>query len=687
MLFLTDISIIMNLPILKPVLTFLFFTLIPGILILLILKMNQVTLLKKIVLGVGLSISFLMIIGLILNSLYPLINQPLSLEPVLITLNAILLVMSGLVYHRNKKDFDMKQFFDLEIDLKGKLLSPLIFPFIFPFLAVLGTYLMNSTQNNVIILVLLLIIPLYLIAIVYFQKKIQSTTYAVALWLIGLSLLLMYGLTSYHLLGRDVHLEFYCYELSLYNYHWDINAYYNPYNACISINILPLIYHVLSGIKGEYIFKVFMAFIGSLIPLIVYLVAGKFLTKRYAFFAALLFVFQLFFLNLLGAVRQEIAVLFFFLTILVVFDSQMEKSGRKILIVLFILSTLISHYSTAYVAFLVILPILLLPFLKNLVKGRKLVFTNMDVIIISLLFITMWYLLVAKVQFASGVQVLGKTVSATAAGGITSSLMATRGAYILGILGVVLKSLPNTISVLVHDAIFTTILIGLYTVFRNFRHYQEKLSGEFLLGIGISIVLLVLFVALPYISIAYDAARLFFQLLIFLAPIFIIGCITIAKWIKKPKWDFIIILLLLISLFSCVTYLQYSLLGEPYSPIYEKDSVIRQELYIFDSELISTKWIYQYGYDDLTIYSDGREVARFLTAYGINIHNRKINDSYFGWNQTVNSGYIYLGYVNVNNNKIIDIGSDIIRVDISPFYHLFQGKSRIYDNGGSQIWW
>jgi uncharacterized membrane protein len=646
-------------------------------------------LLKKVVLWVGLSIFFLMSVGLLLNSLYPLVTSPLSLTPVLIALNIVLIILAVAVYWRNKNDFEINALFNFTMDLKGKLISPILFPFILPLLAILGTYLMNTTQNNVLLLIMLLLIPLYLIAIAYLQKKVHWATYPLALWLISLSLLLMYGLTSSYLMGRDVHLEYYCFQLNLSNYHWDLNSYYNAYNACISVNILPVIYHVLSGVKGEYIFKVFMAMIGSIIPLIVYLVASKYLSRRYAFFAGILFVFQLFFISLLGAVRQEIAILFFFLTIMVVFDFEINKSASKVLTVIFIVSTLISHYSTAYVSFVLILPILLLPFFKGLLKDRKLVFTNMDVIFISLAFILIWYLLVAKVQFASGAQVIGKTVAATAAGGggTTSTLIATRGAYVLGVLGVVLKSLPNTISVLVHDAMFATILVGLYSILRKYKHYKEKFGTQFLLGIVISISLLVLFVALPYISIAYDASRLFFQLIIFLAPIFIIGCMTIARWIKKPNWDVVVILILLISLFTCVTYLQYSLLGTPYSAQYENNSIIRQELYIYNTEIKSSQWLYNYGQDDLTIYSDGREVARFFTAYGENIQNRKINDSFFGWNQTIDDGYIFLGYVNIQNKRIIDIGNDIISVDLSPYSNLFERKSRIYDNGGSQVWW
>ena len=689
MLLLTDLSIILDLLILKPVLSFLFFSIVPGLLIFLVIKPTKMDFLKKIVLWVGLSIFFLMNVGLLLNTIYPLVPEPLSLAPVLISLNVVLIVLAIVAYWRNKDDFEITDAFNFKMNLEDKLISPMIFPFLLPLLAILGTYLMNISQNNILLLIMLFLIPLYLIAIVYLQKRVHWATYPLALWLISLSLLLMYGLTSSYLMGRDVHLEYYCFQLSLSNFHWDLNAYYNAYNACISVNILPLIYHVLSGVQGEYIFKVFMAFIGSIIPLIVYLVANKYISRRYAFFAGILFVFQLFFISLLGAVRQEIAILFFFLTIMVVFDFEINKSAQKVLTVIFIVSTLISHYSTAYVAFVLILPILLLPFFKGLFKDRKLVFTNMDIILISLTFILIWYFLVAKVQFASGAQVVGRTVAAAAAGGggTTSALISTRGAYVLGVLGVVLKSLPNTISVLVHDAMFATILVGLYTLLRKYKYYRSKFGTQFLLGIVISISLLVLFVALPYISIAYDASRLFFQLIIFLAPVFIIGCITIARWIKKPEWDVVVILILLISLFTCVTYLHYSLLGTPYSAQYENDSIIRQELFIYNTEIKSSQWLYNYGQENLTIYSDGREVSRFFTAYGENIQDRKINDSFFGWNQTIEEGYIFLGHVNVRNNRIIDIGNDIISVDLSPYSNLFERKSRVYDNGGSQVWW
>jgi uncharacterized membrane protein len=688
LLFLTDLSIIFNIPNVRPALSFLFFTFIPGFLILQILRLNKINLLQKIVLWVGVSVSFLMIIGIILNIIYPFLIKPLSLTPVLITLNIFILLLSATVYWRNSKNFNIKDIFNYKFTLEGKIVSLMIFPFIFPLLAVLGTYLMNISQNNILLLTMLLLIPVYLITVVYMRDRIHSLTYPLAVWLIGLSLLLMYGLTSYHLIGIDVHLEYYCFQLTQYSSHWDLNAYYNPFNACLSITILPQIYQVLSGLSGEYVFKLFMALIGSVSPLIVYLVARKYLARKYAFLGALLFIFQLFFMGELGAVRQEIATVFFFLAVLVLFDFEMDKRIQKLLILLFLFATLISHYSTAYVAFILVLPILLWPFFDKLIRERRLVFTNFDIILISLVMILIWYILVAKVQFASGAQVVAQTVQTASTGGAApSALVSTRSNYVLGILGVVLTSLPNTVSVIVNDLIIATILVGLLGMIAKLHYFHEKFKMQFLIGISISLVLLVSFVTLPYISIAYDAVRLFFQLVIFLAPVFVIGGIVMAKVIKKPKWDVYFLLILLLLLFSCSTYLQYSLLGMPYSPEFENNSMVREELFIYNSELTSAQWINQNRVDNLTIYSDENAVPRFSTAYGTNIDNISINDTLFGWDKMIGSGYIYLGYANVNDQAVIELSNNINKTNITSYSNLFISKSRIYDNGGSQIWW
>ena len=59
----TDLTILLNIPFLRQIIGFLFLTLLPGVLILQILKLNKIDFLEKFILAWGLSVSFLMFFG------------------------------------------------------------------------------------------------------------------------------------------------------------------------------------------------------------------------------------------------------------------------------------------------------------------------------------------------------------------------------------------------------------------------------------------------------------------------------------------------------------------------------------------------------------------------------------------------------------------------------------------------
>jgi uncharacterized membrane protein len=682
-LFLIDIIILTSISFLREALPFLFFTIVPGILVIQIFRLNKLNFLKRSVLAVGTSVSLLIFIGLFLNCLYLILPEPLSLGPVLISLNFMVVILAFLSYYRNKEDFQNFKLFNLDIKIKDKLVSPFIFPVIFPFMAIFGTYLMNIANNNIILIAMLLLIPVYVVVLIYLKDKIDDSVYPFAIFMIGLSLLLMRGLTSNHITGRDVHIEFYVFQLALKNYYWNLLAYNNPYNACLSITILPVIYKVLSNISSEYIFKLFFGLIGSFIPLSLYIIFQKYLDNRYAFCASLLFVFQTYFILILDTVRQEIAFLFFFLAVWAFFGSDFNKSIKKAFFILFIISAMVSHYTTAYIALVLIFPILLLPFLKSLfkvlkdgIKSKKdaanqrfVCFQNFDVIIIILILTAIWYIFAAKVQFEAGSAVIGSTVSSLQLNAGGSSI---RNNAVLSILGIGIQSLPNFISVIVNNLIFVMIGIGLIFIIKNYSEFKKKFGNGYLLGALISVLLLVLFVILPYVSNAYGPQRLFLQLAVFLAPIFIMGCLKFAKLIKKPKYGIVIILVLLISLFTCGTYLQYHFYGIPYSPFYEHNGDLRDEYYVYDQEVAAASWLNQYRVTDLGIQADATGYMRLMLGFGgTPILNKKAG------------GYVYLNYVNVNKH-IIYLSSTNPR-NINDFAFL-AGKSKIYDNGGAEIW-
>lgn len=702
MLLITDLVILLNLPFLRDIIPFLFFTIVPGFLILTILKQNKIEFLIKFVLSVGLSVFILLAVGLFLNLLYPILLKPLSLTPLLLSLNISTILLSIYAYKRNKDNFNTSLIFNHNFKLGDKLLSPLLFPFLFPLLAVLGTYLMNTTPNNILILTMLFLIPVYVVVIAYLKDRIHPLTYPLSLFMIGAGLILMYALTSAHIMGRDVHQEFYCFQFTLTNLHWNINDYYNPYNACLSITILPTLYQVLSNMNPEYVFKLLFGLLGTVLPLIVYTVARKYLNPKFAFLAALLFVFQVFFINIVSAVRQEVAVLFFFLAVMVVFDcfgeTKFEKSGvKKLLFLIFVSSMVVSHYATSYVAFALLVPILLLPFLKNLYFKRKLTVVNFEVLLIYFFVIILWFILYAKVQFLAGSEVIQSTVAATAsatgAGGGSVAFESSREGTILNILGIGIQNLPNLIAVIVNDFIFLTIGIGLITLLVKFRRLVKhktvfiydgirKLDSQLVFAGFLSLILLAMFIILPSVSFFYGSDRLFFQLLIFTVPIFIIGTFKIAellnKVIKKPDLKVALILIILISLFICNTHLQYDLTGIPFSPEYDKTGITRGELYIYDGEIATAKWIGNYRVDNINTYTDAVGFER-LSMGGVNTNVVGINFK----NKTIN-GYIYMGNANVKEGKFYD--SIDSQVKVKKYGYFFTNKSLLFDNGYGQIW-
>ncbi|MGZ7067375.1 MAG: DUF2206 domain-containing protein [Methanobacterium sp.] len=683
-LFLTDLIIILDISWLRSLIPFFYFTLVPGILILQIFRLNRLDLLKKFVLWIGLSISFLIFVGLLLNSLYPFIAEPLALNSVLLSFNIILLALAFLAYQRNKNDFRIG---NINLNPK-KLTSPLFFPVLFPFMAIIGTFLMNNFEDNTVLLAMLFLIIIYLVLVTFLRDRVDNAVYPLSLWMISMSLLLMNGLSSSHLMGRDIHIEFYCFQLTLDGFHWDISKFYDTFNACLSITVLPTIYQVLSNINSEYVFKLFFPLIGSIVPLIVYVTSKKYLEPKYAFFASLVLVSMSFFaFESMAIVRQMISLMFFFLAILVLFDDEIGIKFKKALFLIFMISVVVSHYSTAYMAFIFTMPILALPFLKSLLEKirdskKPIKFTNFDVIAGYLISLIAWYSLIAYIQ-VNKVSTVTSTITMLSGGSNAGTFLAenTTDSMVLAMLGIGLKSISNIISAFVHDALFITIGLGVIVLFWKYNYFKEKIESGFYVGIIVSIILIALFIFTPYISLYYGAERVFFQSLVFLAPVFVIGAQIIAKGIKRPRLDVIILLVLVISLFSCNTYLQYHLLGEPHSPFYEKVGAVRDEYYIHEQEFIAAKWLNSYRMDDLKIYSDAIGGSRLMLAFAPDFSN---SSNFCLRGVVFNNCYIYLGYVATKKDTIYREYLDPYKRE--DYNYSFKNKSKIYDNDGSEVY-
>lgn len=691
LLLITDLVRILNISGFKEILPLIYFTIVPGLLIVILMNLNKLEFIKKFVLWIGISLSFLILVGLGLNSLYPFISKPLDLLPLLITFNVIILLLAFIAYKRNSAEFEIHRIFNFSMDTKDKLISPMIFSIIFPFLAFYGTYLMNTTSNNSILLLMLFLIPVYFLVIIGLRNKISNSTYPFAILMVSLSIFLMHGLTSNYLIGRDVHREFYCFQYTLLNLHWDQLIYNITLNSCLSITILPTIYSVLTSLSGLSVFKIVFGFIGSIIPLIIYIISKKYVGDKYAIFAALLVMFQMNFIELLGIVRQEFAFLFFFLAVMVLFDSKLGDKNKKILFIVFMISVVLSHYTSAFIGLALTVPILLIPFLKSLWYEKKVKLTNFDMLAVLGLLSYIWYFVVSQSQKATVIRTAAKSTGSVTGGAVGTTVNTTTDTTILSVFGIHIGSIPQLISVIVNDAIFLIIGIGLITVLLGYKRYKDKIPFEFIVGSIISVFLLVIFVSFPFFSHVYGASRIFLQCLVFLAPMFVIGGIKIAKTIKRPKLDVVILVILIISLFTVSIHFNYYFSGIPSSIYYDADSNERIETYIYDQDIKGAEFLSKYGEKQLLkIHGDRIAPSRLMFANNFSINNTTFITSRKSFQirySPFRFRYLYLTYPNTQENRVYEaIAPPAYVVNATQGYKLLDDwKSRIYDNGGSRV--
>lgn len=334
--------------------SFCIYILLPGFLISLILRIRKLSLWENLVLMVGFGIAFLEFGGLLLNILLPLIriNNPLAFQNLLAGFDVYLFLLFIFAWIRTKH-------FNVLIRLPRRSNIEKAFyalPPFFPVLAALGAIILNNGGSNVLTLVLLGAMGCYALLLVFFREKISPDLYPYALFFIGLACLFTTSLRSWYISGHDIEREFYVFQLTNAHHIWNMAAFQDPYNTCLSITILPTILTTLLSVQDAYVYKVIFQVLFAASPVVVFVLARKYTTPIFAFLSALFFLsFPLFFTDMPMLNRQEIAFLFFGLVLYLMFPSELPPVMRKVLFSIFAISVAVSHYATFYI----LLPLLI----------------------------------------------------------------------------------------------------------------------------------------------------------------------------------------------------------------------------------------------------------------------------------------------------------------------------------------
>jgi len=729
-LIVTDLAVLLDIPVLRQVLAFLFLTVLPGLLILLILKLNKIGLLEKVVLSVGLSVAFLMLFGLVVNSLLLATGyvRPLSTVPLLTSFSIAIVILSIAAYLRNKHAI----FSSINLKLNTAEKALLIVPALFPLLSIWGTRLMNVTDNNLCLMFLLFLIPAYVIFVSFFNRQVSERVYPFAIFLTSISLLLMFSLRSNHLIGADTHLEYYYFQTTFSNSHWSILE-SGLLDACLSISLLPSIYQSFLDINPEYLFKVLYSLLVAILPLVTYILSRKYIGSFYAFLTSIFVMSQIIFLWTPAEARTNTAILFFALAIMVLFHDGIGEFNKRALFIIFMVSTILTHYSTSYVFFLILLLTwIVMEILSGIALRRKKAVAlsqnpvagqdpeptalegkpssgsddrvhrdatvespwrkrSITIVAVSLFFVFLflWYSQITETPFRIGVRVIGRTFTNF----YEFFLLESRGEIAQAALGkdIIYKGVPEKVEFVFSWMTILLIAIGVFALIRRFKGMWStlgsgcaksgllpgKFKAEHLTLLVVCCAILLFSLVLPSISRSYGGIRTYFQMMAPLSVVFGIGGITVSKYLRsQPQW---VLLAVLIPYLMCTTGTMYQICGSPKAITLNSEGWHYGGAYISDQESYGARWLRDKAGENTKTYAFPRSRNMLISQAGI---RRPDTDSLLEPDGKVN-GYIYLRYYDVVGGKVLDkYGS----YDIAEYQDKFMGKNKIYSNGGTEVW-
>ncbi|HAU30905.1 MAG TPA: hypothetical protein DCW46_01155 [Desulfotomaculum sp.] len=714
-----------QIPILRPFIGFIYLTFVPGILILRVLKLHKLGSIETLLYTVGLSLATLMFTGFFVNMTYPFfgISRPISLVPLVITISVIVLILCILSYVRDK-DFDDPSFIDV-----GEVLSPpVLFLCLIPFMAVIGTYLVNFHHNNILLMLMIVVIA-FVALLIGFDKFIPVKLYPLAILVMAISLIYHDTLISMYLNKYDVIGEYYFSKLVVIVSKWDWTMSSNN-NAMLSTTMFAPMFHHISNLDLTWVFKIIYPLILSLVPLGLYSIFKKRTDEKIAFLSSFFFISLNPFYSVIPSLgKQLVAELFFVLLLMLILNVNIKINAMKksFLMIIFGTSLIVSHYGTSYLVMVSFIFVLFFLYLteNQTVKGlwKRFYFTfkkeelnianslntknkniSLNFVLLFISFALMWYMYISSSSIFEDIVHIGDHIANT----IFMDFLnpeTSRGLY--AITGVS-PSLLYAVYKVFHLIIQFLIGVGLLKLL--LRHKETKFEREYV-GFSLYWFIICLFaIAVSYFAVM-NQSRLYHLSLIFLAPLSILGSISIfeviAKFFKvswtnksiKRSVNMLAIFFIIYFLFNTGFIFEIakdhpssiSLSQESSKKYGDSEDVASVAMNMIpEQDVISARWLSMKAKKDEIIYATvGNNEGKHALVYNM-IQPQKIYDL-AGTTKNMRGGnYTYLSCLNIVEeiglgfNPKLGCPTFFNMTDVYPF---LVDTDKIYTNGGSEILW
>jgi uncharacterized membrane protein len=721
--------------------SFLYLIIIPGFFILRLLRIRRISFFESLVYSVGFSISYLFLVGISTNLLVllPFIPQPLNMQNSLIVFNIYTIFLLLFNYIRENNSL-------IHITLPKVTFTELFFyivPFFFPILSIFGAKLLNEYGINTLTMILLSSVMIYVILITIFMKSLEQFYFEIPIYLIAISFLFMFSLRSSYIIGWDVYTEYKVFLLTETSRLWSMANYPEPYNACLSITILPTLFHYFTNVDNQYVFKVLFQCIFALAPIIIYSLAKKFTSRLTvflfanrltAFLSAFFFMITLNFFREMPALdRQEIAFLFFGLLLLMLFNKQIAPLQKKLLFVILTCSIVLAHYSTTYIL------IVLLGFACTYLLIRKkigyksfhIMLENYTLkplpVVVFITFAFVWFgvitgtfnnLLITIDETSTNITNFSQhSLNTTLFEQFFSPAVDPQALLVQQIKGsskengynhftkypkstyqnyfptIIDKDIsPSRVSVQISDSIYfigdsitkvmkLLIILGFIGAIIYLR--KSLFSAEYsILSIGFAIAI-ILFSSIPAISLFYPIGRLDQQTLFLIAFPAILSLSRLLRFIPfRIRMLFIATLFISYALFTN-TFIPQLIGGQEPDVVLNNSGLYYDEIYLHPSEITSIHWLDINNKKDMPVFADIGSTEKMM---GYSYHKYIVTYEDVFPQFIAKNGYVYSNYANTLYGIGI-ISLEDTRMEYNfPNEFLDSNKNLVYSNYYTKIY-
>lgn len=221
-------------------------------------------------------------------------------------------------------------------------------------LSVAGPIRLNNGFSNDVSTVAMVCATVLAVTVLALPRLSVAATEA-GLYCAALSLLLLTSLRGWMITGHDIQKEYYYFTVALGWQHWDVHLFSNPFNACLSITLLPVALVKLTAISGVSVFKAVLPALFAAAPVMIFRTVHNVAPRRIAVLSAVFFLmFPTYFTDMPYLGRQEVAFLLLGCAMLLVTETKPRLRGRRIAFMVLMGGLALAHYSTTYVVILVL---------------------------------------------------------------------------------------------------------------------------------------------------------------------------------------------------------------------------------------------------------------------------------------------------------------------------------------------